>query len=80
MATLRFEAVASLGKDKNGKMRYQKVGAVFESDKGLSLKLESLPVGCPEWNGWVSLYPPKPKDGQKPASKKSDDFDDDVGF
>lgn len=81
MATLRYEAVASLGKDKNGKMRYQKVGAVFESDKGLSLKLDCLPVGAPEWNGWISLYVPKDKsDRPAPAKGKPADFDDDVGF
>lgn len=81
MATLKFEAVATLGKDKNGKMRYQKVGAVFESDKGLSLKLDCLPVGAPEWNGWISLYPPKDKSEKAPAkSQRPADYDDDVGF
>jgi hypothetical protein len=84
MATLKFEAVASVGKDKNGKTKYQKVGAVFESDKGLSLKLDCLPVGCPEWNGWISLYVPKDKTESRPAQKASTgggmDTSDDIPF
>jgi hypothetical protein len=85
MATLKFEAVASLGKDKNGKMRYQKVGAVFESDKGLSLKLDCLPVGAPDWNGWISFYPPKGRQESKPEqdpapAQAGNSGDDDIPF
>jgi hypothetical protein len=81
MATLKFEAVATVGKDKNGKAKYQKVGSVWESGKGLSLKLDCLPVGAPEWSGWISLYTPKEKtDAPKKPAGKAADYDDDVGF
>lgn len=63
MAKLAYEAVAVVGKDKDGKPKYLKVGAVFESDKGLSLKLDCVPAGN-EFNGWINFYTPKPKDGQ----------------
>lgn len=74
-----YDAVVTTGTytDKQGaeKKRYLTVGAVFENDKGMSLKLESLPVG--QWNGWVAFYPPKDKT-QK--SGGSDNFDDDAPF
>jgi hypothetical protein len=73
MATVKFEAVASVGKDKNGKTKYQRVGTVFETEKGLSLKLDCIPVGAPEWNGWISLYVPKAKEGAKPPRQPGDD-------
>lgn len=80
MAQLRFEAVAVVG-ERDGKKVYQKLGTVWESDKGLSLKLDVLPVGVPGWNGWVSFYEPKPKQGVqtqgKPAGKAPDVFEDD---
>jgi hypothetical protein len=71
-----FDAVVSNGKyTQNGqeKTRYLNVGAVFEGDKGLSLKLDALPtVG---FTGWINFYEPKPREqtGNAPAS----DFDDD---
>ena len=55
--------------DKNGdeKTRFINVGSLFQRDDGSqTMKLESIPVG---FNGWISFYEPKPKDGQdKPAS------------
>lgn len=65
MATLKFEAITKLPAGKDGKTRWHKCGAVFESDKGLSLKLESLPIG---FDGWLSLREPRPKDGAKPVA------------
>lgn len=70
MATIKYDAVATLrrtAKDGTEKKSYHKMGVVFESDKGLSLKLESIPVG---FDGWVSFYEPKPKDGAKPATQR----------
>jgi hypothetical protein len=67
MATLKYEAVAVVGETKDGKKQYQKIGAVFESDKGLSLKIDCIPVGG-TWNGWVSFYATKPKDGNPSRS------------
>ena len=73
MATKKYDVVAVTGtykdRDGNEKKRYLNVGVVFESDKGLSMKLECVPVG--EWNGWLSLYEPKQK-----GDKNNDDFGD----
>ena len=62
----KFDVVAITGKytdkDGNEKSRYTNIGVVLETSKGLSLKLESIPVG---WDGWAGLYEPKPEQGQQ---------------
>ena len=63
-------------RDGNEKSRWTKCGVVFESSNGLSLKLESVPVGN-DWNGFFSLFEPKPRTQPAPASPE---FDDDVPF
>lgn len=77
---IKFDVIAKAGSytDKNGeqKTRWHKCGVVLESDKGLSLKLESLPI---VFDGWLNLWEPQEKDA-KPAAKKarhSDNSDDD---
>lgn len=85
MATVKYDAVCKMGKyttrDGAEKTRYHKVGVVFESDKGLSLKVESLPVG---FDGWISFYEPKPEQSQgKSAAKPARDstgLEDDIPF
>jgi hypothetical protein len=75
-----YDAVVITGKYmKNGeeKNRYLTVGAVFEGDKGLSMKLEALPVAG--FNGWINFY--EPKGEQKSVQKSAEpDFNDEVGF
>lgn len=81
MATVKFDAVATIRYTQGGeeKKRYHKMGVVFESDKGLNLKLESIPVG---FDGWISFYEPKPKEqAQKPArGNTSHDDSGDIPF
>ena len=59
MAIKRFKVVAATGTytDAEGveKRRYMNCGVVFENEKGLLLKLESLPIGS---NGWFYLFEP----------------------
>ena len=39
------------------KARWLKIGTVFKHDDGgTSIKLDSLPIGLPEWNGWVNVF------------------------
>lgn len=68
---LVYEAQARVGKYKdregNEKTRWHRCGVVIETEKGLSLKLEALPVS-PEWDGWISFFKPKPKDDKKPEA------------
>lgn len=94
MAIKRYDVVAITGSyvDRSGveKRRYLNCGAVFETEKGLSLKLESIPVG---FDGWFQLYEPRPEQpsvGQqgtrqpqpkpKVAMAMSDEFNDDIPF
>lgn len=81
------------GEDKNV---WKRIGAVFENEKGLSIKLDTIPVG--EWNGWATLFPPKPQEGSSPrpgprtgavdartaalgaAGVAREDFDDGIPF
>jgi hypothetical protein len=74
----KFDVVYAVPAQKEGdKPRWLNVGAVFETQKGLRLKLDSIPVG---FNGWLALFDPKPKE-QKPAQRPADNgFDDEIGF
>jgi hypothetical protein len=65
-----YDVVATVGKRKDGKNNYVKVGVVLEGDKGLSMKLESIPCGN-EWNGWLNFYEPKPR--SESAPRRDDD-------
>ena len=56
------------GEDKN---RYVICGSLFTREDGsMAIKMDTLPAGH-DWNGWLNLYVPKPKDGQAapPASQ-----------
>ena len=59
----KFDIVAVTGKykdrDGNEKSRYLNIGAVIETQNGLSIKLEAVPVG---WDGWAYLNEPKARD------------------
>jgi len=59
---LKYEAKARVGTYKNAqgeeKPNWIKVGAVFETSNGLSMKMEAVPVG---FDGWISFFEPKPK-------------------
>lgn len=83
MATHKFDLVATAGtytdKQGNEKKRYVKCGVVMESEKGMSVKIESLPIG---FNGWLSCFEPKPAEGRtrKPDSGMPADMDSDIPF
>lgn len=88
MSKIIYDAIAKAGtyKDKQTgeeKVRFHKCGVVFEGDKGLNLKVESLPIG---WDGWLSLRTPRPKDAAPAAAPataapaKSLEDDDDIPF
>ena len=60
---IAYEVIATTGTytNNNGeeKKRWQKIGVVMQSPKGLTLKMEAVPVG---WDGWATLAEPKPRD------------------
>lgn len=81
----KYDVVAVTGTYTNAqgeeKKRYLNCGAVFETEKGLSLKLEGVPVGS-EWNGWLSLFEPrnanaKPQQKSAPVDAPSGAIEDD---
>ena len=77
MAIKKFDVVAITGEYTTAqgetKKRYMNCGAVFQTDKGFSMKLEGLPVGG-DWNGWLSLYEPKQRQQTPQPSQQSDPF------
>lgn len=84
MARKRYDVVAVTGTytDRNGneRKRYLNCGAVFETDKGLSLKLEAMPTGH---DGWFMFFEPRPQQPQQqrgePLAAEAE-FDDDLPF
>ena len=74
MAT-RYDAVISR-KDKDGKVRYTKIGSAFpakDGKDGFNIVLDALPMPNAEGQAWISLYVPKPKDGEAPQRARADD-------
>ena len=43
-------------KDGEEKTRWIKCGVLLETDKGMRLKLESMPVGIAPGEGWFSIF------------------------
>lgn len=84
MSKKKYDVVAIVGKRSDGKANYVNCGVVIQTDKGFSLKLNSIPAGN-EWNGWFSLFEPKPRNGDSaPAAQSSPpretDLNDDIPF
>ncbi len=55
------------------KARWLKIGTVFRHDDGgTSIKLDAVPVGLPEWNGWVSVFKRQEQsaNGGRPAQQR----------
>lgn len=82
MSKIVYEVVAITGKYTNRegveKNRYVKCGVILQGDKGLSMKLESLPVVS---DGWFQLYEPKEKtSAPKTQHEPGADFNDPIPF
>lgn len=88
--TDRYDAVISR-KDKNGKVRYTKIGAAFpakDGKDGFNIVLDALPMPNADGQAWISLYVPKPKDDEATPKRNgsmsdramNDDMNDDVPF
>jgi len=64
---IAYEVIATTGtytnKQGEEKKRWQKIGVVMQTAKGLTLKMESVPVG---WDGWPTLAEPKGRDDGPP--------------
>jgi len=64
------------------KNRYLRIGSIIETKNGPMLKLDQLPLKEGGWDGWAYINDPRPKEGQRPASKGNgfDDMNDDMPF
>jgi hypothetical protein len=81
-----YDVVATTGSyEKDGKPMYrnQTIGRVIETSKGLSLKLDQIPLADGGWNGWASLFTPltdeqkeAKRSGAVPTKRPSKEFDD----
>lgn len=82
MAVLKYEVKTKNGtyKDRNGeeKTKWHQMGVCFENDKGqLSMKIDSIPVG---FDGWVSLFEPKPRENVQNTTQNTAQISDDIPF
>lgn len=78
----RYDVVATMKftkKDGTEGKSYTRCGAAFEGDKGISIKLDSVPIS-PDWDGWLSLYEPKEKEAAKPAERSASEDDGPIPF
>ena len=75
----KFDVVAAGGKYKDAsgveKTRWLNIGVVLETEKGLRLKLESLPVG---WDGWAMLSEPKQRETTPKRDGGASTMNDDI--
>jgi hypothetical protein len=72
MATI-YEVTVRAGtyqKDGQEKIKYQRIGSVIETKKGLMLKLDQVPLVEGGWEGWAYLFEPK-EVGHKPSSNNA---------
>lgn len=70
MANIKYELATKV--TRGGKERWQKIGVVFENDRGLYGIIDNVPVG---FTGMVSFFEPKERE-QAAKPKQSDDFGD----
>lgn len=71
------------------KARWLRIGTLIRHDDGgVSIKLDCVPVGLPEWEGWVSVFKRENREHGQPArgngrarpAAPPADFDDDIPF
>ena len=84
--TTRYDACTGR-KDKNGKTYWTKIGAAFpakEGKEGFNIVLDALPMPNADGQAWISLFVPKPKEGQAQPQAADpgarDDMNDDIPF
>ena len=62
-------------KDGEEKTRWLKCGVLLETDNGMRLKIESMPVGVAPGEGWFSIFEPRDKPqaaAEKPAQQAAE--------
>jgi len=80
MATI-YEVTVRAGtyqKDGQEKIKYQRIGSVIETKKGLMLKLDQVPLVEGGWQGWAYLFEPKDQAKEYAPKARADQFPDDL--
>ena len=67
-------------KDGQEKTKYQRIGSVIQTKKGLMLKLDQVPLVEGGWEGWAYLFEPKEQHKDQAPKKHFADFDDSIPF
>ena len=78
----KYDVVAVVGEKKDGKPMWKNFGAVFETERGLAMKLDSMPI-AKDFDGWFKFF--EPNDGgqrapAKPQPKGDEEFNDSIPF
>ena len=66
-------------KSKDGKTFWLKIGSGWQSDKGMQVVLDALPIPDAEGRVVINLFEPKPRDGQpqsRAAAPQNGRYDD----
>ena len=58
MAKIKFDIVVTRTDPKSDKKFRTNIGRVFENDRGLSIKIDTIPLN---WDGWAGLWEPREK-------------------
>ena len=80
-AQIKFEIATKV--TRGDKERWQKLGVVFEGERGMYGIIDNIPVG---FTGMVSFFEPKERESsgvarsEKQTSTKSGDLEDDLPF
>lgn len=82
-----YDVAAVIGEKRDGKPLWKTFGAVFETEKGLALKLDSTPI-AKDFDGWFKLFEPtarnqpepKPAPKPEPSAQPEGPFEDDIPF
>ena len=59
------------------KTRWLRIGVLFQKDKRYVVKLDSIPIGIPDWEGWVQIFQEREDEDRRPQTKPKD-YDDDI--
>lgn len=83
MANTRFD-IATPRKSKDGKTFWTKIGTAWQSDKGIQLVFDALPLPDSEGRCTANLFEPKPREqtgnGGWSGKPPSGDLDDAIPF
>lgn len=78
----RFD-ICTPRKSKDGKTFWTRIGTAWQSDKGIQLVFDALPLPDAEGRCVANLFEPKPRDGQQSGGRQgggNNDFPtDDLG-